>query len=82
MSETIKCPICGESMICDQDKNFWRCVVCDCEVWPAIDPMEGWKQVYYEQLKRPSTAKGGGSKGKQKKPRKRPKRVGERYLLK
>ena len=33
---TIKCPLCGETTV-KQDFDFWRCLKCRCEVWPADD---------------------------------------------
>jgi hypothetical protein len=41
----IVCPVCRSMTIYYKDKDFWKCPICETEVWP---PLEKKKITYYE----------------------------------
>jgi hypothetical protein len=77
--KAIACPICGEVTVYNTELEFYICMVCSCEIWPCIDPLEGLEQVISEDIHR-GNGKGGNSIKKKKKPFKRSKMTGPRYL--
>ena len=59
--EVIKCPLCSEIMD-KQEYDFWKCPVCDCEVWPEEEETEQEKvkairKAYLEDVKSPEKEK-------------------------